>query len=127
MFRVNAIDHVALAVSDVASSVRWYAATLGLERRFEEAWGEYPAVMAAGETSIALFPVEGAAQRPALGRDALIVRHVAFRVDSQGFQAAQEALTRKAIGYEFSDHEIAHSIYFQDPDGHRLEITTYDL
>jgi ketosteroid isomerase-like protein len=25
------------------------------------------------------------------------------------------------------DHETAHSVYFQDPDGHRLEITTYEL
>jgi len=32
-----------------------------------------------------------------------------------------------AIALEFQDHGIAHSIYFFDPDGHALEITTYDL
>jgi catechol 2,3-dioxygenase-like lactoylglutathione lyase family enzyme len=36
-----------------------------------------------------------------------------------------------ALGMErrhhFMDHATAHSIYFADPDGHRLEITTYEL
>jgi len=28
---------------------------------------------------------------------------------------------------EFQNHGIAHSIYFRDPDGHELEITTYEV
>jgi catechol-2,3-dioxygenase len=36
-------------------------------------------------------------------------------------------LKKRAIPFEFQDHEISHSIYFRDPDGHRIEITTYEL
>jgi catechol-2,3-dioxygenase len=31
------------------------------------------------------------------------------------------------IPFEFSDHGIAHSVYISDPDGHRIEITTYEV
>jgi hypothetical protein len=53
--------------------------------------------------------------------------HFAMRTNRQNFAAAQEELKRRGIQYEFQDHEISQSIYFRDPDGHELEITTYDL
>ena len=52
---------------------------------------------------------------------------IAFRVDRPSFEAVQAHLTAQGIPFTFSDHDISHSIYFSDPDGHRLEITTYDL
>lgn len=39
----------------------------------------------------------------------------------------QHELPGQGIACEFQDHGIAHSIYFCDPDGHQIEITTYDL
>lgn len=36
-------------------------------------------------------------------------------------------LKQRGITFEFQDHQAAHSIYFKDPDGHQLEITTYDI
>jgi catechol 2,3-dioxygenase-like lactoylglutathione lyase family enzyme len=53
--------------------------------------------------------------------------HLAFRTDWENFVAAQKELDRRGIKFEFQDHEISHSIYFHDPDRHRLEITTYEL
>jgi catechol 2,3-dioxygenase-like lactoylglutathione lyase family enzyme len=53
--------------------------------------------------------------------------HLAFRADRENFLAAQQELKKRGIKFEFQDHEIAHSIYFRDPDGHQLEITTYDV
>ena len=53
--------------------------------------------------------------------------HLAFRATRKSFLAAQEELKQRGIKFEFQDHEISHSIYFSDPDGHELEITTYDL
>ena len=127
MLKVEGIDHVALAVRDVERSIRWYGDLLGLERRFADVWGDVPAFISAGTTSIALFPVRDGAAKPPPGRDSIAMLHLAFRVDAAGFAHAKEELTRRGIAWEFSDHEVSHSIYFDDPDGHHLEITTYDL
>jgi hypothetical protein len=60
---------------------------------------------------------------------------VAFRVGGQGFLRFLGRLQEVAVfdeqgkqltGDAVSDHGQAFSIYFQDPYGHRLEITTYD-
>lgn len=53
--------------------------------------------------------------------------HFAMRANRENFLAAQEDLKTRGITFEFHDHEISHSIYFRSPDGHRLEITTYEL
>ena len=53
--------------------------------------------------------------------------HFAMRADRKNFLAAQKELKGRGIDFEFQDHEISHSIYFRDPDGHQIEITTYEL
>ena len=126
MVQVEGIDHIALAVQDQATSIRWYREVLGLERRHEEVWGDVPAIMAAGTTSLALFPrrTDGGVAVPPGERPGML--HIAFRVDRTGFEQAQAELQQRGIEFSFEDHDIARSIYFRDPDGYRLEITTYD-
>jgi catechol-2,3-dioxygenase len=53
--------------------------------------------------------------------------HLAFRADRQNFALAQQELKQRGIAFDFQDHDISHSIYFSDPDGHKLEITTYEI
>ncbi len=48
MIQLEGIDHVALSVRDQKASVRWYAEVLGFERRYQEVWGDMPAMMCAG-------------------------------------------------------------------------------
>ena len=127
MPRLAGLDHVALAVRDVRASARWYCDVLGLERYHEEEWGDHPAMVGVGGTMIALFPVQGPAPLPRPGKDVLAARHVAFRTDAAGFAEARLELSERGIAVEFQDHGLAHSIYFRDPDGHELEITTYDV
>ena len=122
---IEGIDHVALAVADVERAANWYASVLGLERRYEGRWNEVPTFVGKGTTSLALFPARSrsTSSEPADVR----MHHLAFRADRKNFLAAQRELQKRGIKFEFQDHEIAHSIYFSDPDGHQLEITTYEL
>ena len=124
--RLDGIDHVALAVRDVELSANWYCDVLGLERRYQEAWGNHPAVVGIGTTSLALFPVQGPYPQPRPGRDVLAMRHLAFRASRQEFDHARAALAARGIVTETQDHHISQSIYFNDPDGHEIEITTYE-
>ena len=126
MLRVEGIDHVALAVRDVAAAARWYQEVLGLERRYAEVWGDFPTVVCAGITCLALFPVGTDSPLPPPPRGTLAMRHVAFRVDRENFARAQATLRARGIAYTAEDHAAALSVYFADPDGHRLEITTYE-
>jgi catechol 2,3-dioxygenase-like lactoylglutathione lyase family enzyme len=127
MTKVEGIDHVALAVRDVARSVAWYQQVLELERLHEDVWGEFPAMVGIGATALALFPIQSEQPKPPPGKDTVAMRHVAFRANRSGFEAAQSRLKRLGIEFEFQDHEIAHSVYFLDPDGHQIEITTYEI
>jgi catechol 2,3-dioxygenase-like lactoylglutathione lyase family enzyme len=119
-FSVEGIDHVALAVSDHLASERWYREVLGLRREFVEEWGDTPAVLMAHRSGFALFAAPQGETGP-------LVRHVALRVDRVNFEAAQEDLRERGISFEFQDHGAAHSIYFEDPDGLMLELTTYEV
>jgi catechol 2,3-dioxygenase-like lactoylglutathione lyase family enzyme len=125
--QLEGIDHVALAVRNVEQSAKWYADVLGFERRFQEMWGGIPTFMAKGNTAIALFPLRNNTSRPVSRTGRIGMLHLAFRADRQNFLEAQQELKKRGIKFEFQDHEISHSIYFRDPDGHELEITTYEL
>ncbi|HYN10410.1 MAG TPA: VOC family protein [Vicinamibacterales bacterium] len=125
-FTLDGIDHVALNVRDVEQSARWYCDLLGLERRHADVWGSHPAVVGTGTTSLALFPVQGPNPQPRPGRDVLTMRHIAFRASRRNFELALGALQARGIEPEIQDHQISRSLYFHDPDGHEIEITTYE-
>lgn len=127
MIKLDGIDHVALRVRDVAASVAWYELVLGLERIHESVWGEFPAVVGIGSTALALFPAPTEEVDPRPGTHALTIRHIAFRASAQAFLDAQRHLQQLGIAFQHQDHQIAHSIYFRDPNGHELEITTYEV
>ena len=124
---LEGIDHVALAVRDVERSARWYIEVLGFQRLHEGMWDGIPTFIGKGNTAIALFPANSNTRSTSSIRGDIRMLHLAFRADHDGFLATQEELKRRGIKFEFQDHEISHSIYFADPDGHHLEITTYDL
>lgn len=55
------------------------------------------------------------------------MRHFAFRLNRADFEQAQMELREQQIPFRFEDHIMAHSLYLSDPDGHRVELTTYEL
>jgi catechol 2,3-dioxygenase-like lactoylglutathione lyase family enzyme len=130
-FRNQGVDHVAIAVADLERSSEFYEQVLGLERAYEQ-WHEPVFMLSDGgagvASGVALFSKES---HPASGPDdaepAIRFLHLAFRTDREGFDAARADLAEREIDVSFSDHGACHSIYFEDPDGHRLELTTYEV
>jgi catechol 2,3-dioxygenase-like lactoylglutathione lyase family enzyme len=120
--RTEGLDHIAIAVSDLERAETFYRDVLGLERVHEE-W-DPPRVLASGGSGMALFPA-GMHGDDVVGAPGIL--HFAFRVDREAFEAAQTELSQCGIEFRFSDHGAAHSVYFSDPDGHRLELTTYEV
>ena len=125
MFELEGLDHVALAVRDVEQSANWYVEVLGFERRYEGMWEGIPVFVGLGKTAIALFPSKDNQAHLSSSSDGLL--HFAMRASRKNFLAAQHDLTNRGITFHFQDHEISHSIYFRDPDGYELEITTYEV
>jgi catechol 2,3-dioxygenase-like lactoylglutathione lyase family enzyme len=120
-FHVQGLDHVALSVGDQQVSDSWYRDVLGLERQHADAWGDTPIALMAHGSGLALFKAPPDAN-PAVG-----LRHIAFRVDRENFDIAQDDLRARGIAFEFQDHAVSQSIYFEDPDGLLLELTTYEV
>ena len=123
MMRLEQIDHVALRCASSEATKAWYVSTLGFEHVFPAQWGGVPIFLRLGSTFITLFPEKGSEQA-SNGR----IWHFALRAGTYAdFPSAQTELQAPGISFRFRDHEIAHSIYFSDPDEVLLEITTYDL
>jgi catechol 2,3-dioxygenase-like lactoylglutathione lyase family enzyme len=113
--RIEGVDHVAFAVADQERSIAWYQDVLGLTEAHPE-WERHPAMLQQGGSGVALFAGDG--REPGF-------LHLAFRVDGASFAAAQQRLGERGITFDVVDHGTAHSLYFHDPDGVRLELTTY--
>ena len=127
MIALEGLDHVAIAVRDTELSAHWYMDVLGFERAHDDVWNRKPIFLMKGQTGIALFRAHNDAALIGSKSDHIGMTHFAFRASRTEFLRAQEELKSRGIGFEFSDHKISHSIYFSDPDGIRLEITTYEV
>lgn len=135
-FQVDQIDHVELTVADRFQAAEWYENTLGLRIVPEfEFWADDPRgpLMIGtpeGNTKLALFEGTPTGSKRNTG-----FHLVAFRVGASSFvkfvellpefelvNQHEEAVTRSMV----TDHTRAYSIYFCDPYGNQLELTTYD-
>ncbi|MHB1285158.1 MAG: VOC family protein [Leptospirales bacterium] len=126
--KIRGLDHVAIPVTDLTRSIAWYQEVLGLERRYEKEWGDYPAMLCAGDSCVALIHPPNFPPNPDFEKKGLIPdRHIAFNVDRGNFDVAVQEIRDRGIPFTYDDHEISLSIYFFDPDGHWIEITTFDL
>ena len=126
MFKVDHIDHIAITVSNLEESISWYQEVLGLERQYEDEWEGPPIMLCAGSTCVALFSAEYK-EPPKNDTNSIKMLHIAFKLDQINFIQAQKDLKGLNISYRIAEHENCHSIYFDDPDGHKIELTCYDL
>ncbi len=135
-FQVDQVDHIELFVSNRYEAAEWYKKVLGLEIiKSYENWAKNPhgPLMISsddGNTKLALFEGQPQGRRETAG-----FHRVAFRVNAANFIKFLKRVTdlqlsdhrgQPVTSQSAVDHQQAFSVYFCDPYGHRLELTTYD-
>ena len=138
-FKIEQIHHVAYRCNDAKETVEWYKKNLNMEFLLAFAENQVPSTkepdpymhifLDAGNNNIlAFFELP---TKPQMGRDENTptwVQHIALLVkDREALLSARDHL--KSNGVEVlgvTDHGLFHSIYFFDPNGHRLELTYND-
>jgi catechol 2,3-dioxygenase-like lactoylglutathione lyase family enzyme len=134
--KIKKFHHVAYRCKDAKQTVDWYAKYLNMDFQLAFAEDHVPSTKApdpymhifldaGGGNVLAFFELPNA---PAMGRDTNTpdwVQHIAFEVDSlQDLQDTKERLQSDGIEVVgITDHTLFKSIYFFDPNGHRLELT----
>ncbi|MET0586922.1 MAG: VOC family protein [Novosphingobium sp.] len=134
-FRTTRIHHVAYRCRDAKETVDWYGRVLGMEylSAFSEdkvpSTGEHDPYMhvfldAGAGNVLAFFELP---EQPPMGRDANTpawVQHIAFEVaDEEALMAAKAHIEAQGIDVIGPTHHgIFRSIYFFDPNGHRIEL-----
>jgi catechol-2,3-dioxygenase len=98
---------------------------LGLQPMNEPEADDWPAFMGAFGACIGLF--QARTDSPPRAPESVGLRHVAFLLDRDGLARARAHLDEQAVAYRFEDHGNAHSLYLHDPDGHAIELTTYEV
>lgn len=132
---LSGIHHVAYRCQDAAETAEFYERILGMQLTtcFAEdivpSTGEHDPYMhifldCGGNNVLAFFELP---EQPEMGRDSNTpqwVQHLAFRTSSldelKAFKARAEAGGLEVVGP--TNHGIFKSIYFFDPNGHRVEI-----
>jgi catechol 2,3-dioxygenase-like lactoylglutathione lyase family enzyme len=135
-FTVDGLDHVHVAVRDRQAAAEWYGRVLGLVPAPEHApWADDPQgplflATTSGAHCLALFRREPEPDNASAGDHT-----VAFRTAGAAFARFRDGLEGlglrdrhgKRVGPgDVVDHGGAFSLYFSDPDGNRLELTTYE-
>ncbi len=132
---LSGVHHVAYRCRDAKRTVAFYRKYLGMNFKLAIAEDKVPStgeddpymhvfLDAGGGNVLAFFELPNS---PAMDRDRNTpewVQHIAFKVDEADELLATQARLESA-GIDVTgpvDHGIFDSIYFFDPDGHRLEL-----
>jgi catechol-2,3-dioxygenase len=80
-----------------------------------------------GKVNVALLPVRDGQQFTPPSHQGPRGCHAAFSASGDSFLAFIERFQREGVPFEMLLHGYCRSIYFEDPDGYVIEVTTYDL
>jgi len=129
VIKVVGMDHAALNVKNLDASLKFYTEVLGLKispREHQKPGSEY--FLDCGTSLIGLIQGDPNGEKHLLQDAGLGGNHVSFRVKTQEFDAAVESLKAHGVTITFQKkREKSWSVYFLDPDGNKLEITSWPL
>jgi catechol 2,3-dioxygenase-like lactoylglutathione lyase family enzyme len=133
--QIRKIHHVAYRCRNARETVEWYGKHLGMDFVLAIAEDQVPSTHepnpymhvfldAGGGNILAFFELP---QSPAMDRDRNTppwVQHIAFEVDSvEELESTRDRLLACGIDVVgVTDHTLFRSIYFFDPNGHRIEL-----
>lgn len=133
MFKITAMDHIVLNVEDIDRSLDFYTQVLGLEPervdQFRRGEVRFPSVRVSPETVIDLFPMQAGEVRARSGLHNM--NHFTMVVDATDFEGFQKHLTEHGVtiaegpGRRWGARGNGLSVYFNDPDGNRVEVRCY--
>jgi catechol 2,3-dioxygenase-like lactoylglutathione lyase family enzyme len=104
------IDHVAYEVDDPEATALFYERVFGAQIVRAEG---HPVMAYLGNTAFAFHERGGPGD------------HAAIRVSNEERAEIERRLREAGVEPEERDHEIAVGLFFEDPDGRRLEAITY--
>ncbi len=114
MIQANGIDHIVLHVQDVSRAKKFYTELLGMTVYREN---DRQVFLHAGQQGVALFKKQGDTPLTT-GND---MNHLALNVASGTYEALKGELEKAGVAVSGRPGEDR-CIYFQDPDGHRLQL-----
>ena len=127
MIPIQGIDHAAINTADLDRSLEFYTKILGLkvtDREPSKPGIEY--FLDCGSSLIGLIQGDPKGEKHLLQNDGLGGNHISFRVNSRDFDQAVEELKKSNVPIQFvKKREKSWSVYFNDPDGNKLEITAW--
>jgi len=113
--KTSGIDHVVLWVSDLERSKRFYMDLLGMTVAHGNDW---QAFLWCGENQVALFDAKRRGSTVTSGTE---LNHMALRMEPAGYEETKARLEMEGITVTGRTGD-PHCIYFDDPDGHRLQL-----
>jgi catechol 2,3-dioxygenase-like lactoylglutathione lyase family enzyme len=116
---ISGINHVTLSVSDLERSFAFYTQVVGLKPLVKWDRGAY---LSAGSDWVCLS-LDAHTRRGALPE----YSHLAFTVDPEQFPARAASIRDRGSTIWKDNRSEGDSLYFLDPDGHKLELHAGNL
>ena len=116
---VGGLNHLTLAVRDLAPSFAFYTKVVGFRPLARWCGGAY--LLAGESTWVCLSVDENTRPEPRID-----YTHVAFTVDKNHLPAIRQRIMESGAQEWKPNRSEGESIYFLDPDGHKLEVHVGD-
>jgi glyoxylase I family protein len=125
------VHHVALICTDPARTIEFYQGVLGFPLVEVMENRDYPGSMhfffdIGNDNMLAFFDFPGLGLAPAVEAIGAL-QHLAISMTADEYRAVRDRLDEHGVEYLGPDRGLEESIYFRDPDGIQIELTSVAL